>query len=97
MQRFLPLCLLCLFAASFVGCAHFSSRQTETAPDGTTRVTHIAVTTFFDAHNEIAKLRANTSDKTQGLSLGSVSENASSTNTVEILRHIAAIVGAAAK
>jgi hypothetical protein len=86
-----------LFLASILllnGCAHFTSRQTETAPDGTQRVTRVSVTTFLDARSEVAKLRATTSDKTQGLSLGSVSENSSSTNAVEILRHVAAILGA---
>lgn len=58
------------------------------------RETRVSVTTFFDAHNDLAKLRASTSDKTQGLTLAGLTESSSSTNTVEILRHIAAILGA---
>jgi hypothetical protein len=89
--------LLCVFLLLTLlsGCAHFSSRQTETAPDGTQRVTRVAVTTFFDAHNDLAKLRALTSDKTQSLNIAGESSAASSTNTVAILSHIAAIVGSA--
>jgi len=85
---------LVLTSLVFVGCAHLSSRQVETAPDGTQRVTKIAVTTFWDAHSDLAKLRASTTDKTQGLTLAGLTENASSTNTVEILRHVAAILSA---
>jgi hypothetical protein len=87
--------LFCVFLLLVLlsGCAHFSSRQTETAPDGTQRVTRVAVTTFMDGRSDVAKLRATTSDKTQGLTLGGLSESASSTNTVAILSHIAAIIG----
>ena len=88
-----------LFACALLltGCAHFSSHQIETAPDGTQRVTQIAVWTLWDAHNDLTKLRASTTDKTQGVSLAGLDQSAASTNTVEILRHISAIVGAAAK
>src|SRR6266550_4842608 len=87
------LALSLLFAS---GCAHFSSRQVETAPDGTQRTTRIAVLTFFDAHNDLAKLRASTSDKTQGVSLAGLDQTTSSTNAVEMLRLIALIMGTVA-
>jgi hypothetical protein len=96
MKRFLLPTLLSLLVLA-VGCARFVSSQTETAPDGAQRVTRVAVTTFFDAHNDLAKLRASTTDKTQTLSVAGLSENASSTNAVAILGHVAAILGAAAK
>ena len=86
---------LSILLLGLTSCAHFTSRQTETAPDGTQRVTRISVFTFFDAHNDLAKLRASTTDKTQGVTLAGLDQSASSTNTVEILRHISAIVGAA--
>ena len=88
----LKICLLCFLLA---GCARFRSTQTETAPDGTQRITRVCVTTFFDGKSDLAKLRASTTDKTQGLTLAGLDQNSSSTNTVEILRHIAAILGAA--
>jgi hypothetical protein len=87
----------CLFATIFVGCARFHSAQVETAVDGTQRTTHIYVLTLFDAHSDLTKLRASTTEKTQGLSLAGLSENASSTNFVHILELIASIAAASAK
>ncbi len=87
-----------IFATAILsGCAHFSSVQTDTLPDGTVRETRIRVLTLFDAHNDLAKLRATMSDKSQGMSLAGLSENASSTNAVKVLELIAAIVGTVAK
>ncbi len=77
------------------GCAQFSSRQIETTQDGTQRQTQINVWTLFDAKSDLTKLRATTTDKTQGLSLAGLDQSASSTNFVEILRLIAAIAAAA--
>jgi hypothetical protein len=91
----LALVILTLALTPVPSCARFSSRQIETAPDGTQRVTRIAVWTFFDAHNDLSKLRASTTDRTQGVSLAGLDQSASSTNTLEILRHISAIIGAA--
>lgn len=89
------LSFLCLLLLNLAGCARFRSTQTETAPDGTQRITRVCVTTFFDGKSDLAKLRASTTDKTQGLTLAGLDQSSSSTNTVEILRHIAAILGAA--
>jgi hypothetical protein len=72
----------------------FRSTQTETSPDGTQRITRVCVTTFFDGKSDLAKLRASTTDKTQGLTVSGLDQSSSSTNAVEILRHIAAILGA---
>ncbi len=94
MKRIIPILLLALLAS---GCAQFSSRQVETAADGTTRETRIRVYTLFDANSDLTKLRASTTDKTQGMSLAGLSESASSTNFVEILRLIASIAAATAK
>lgn len=85
--------MLCLLT----GCAHFTSRQVETTCDGTQRTTTVKVGTFFTAHNDLAKLRASTTEKTQGVSLAGLDQNSSSTNAVEMLRLIGAILGAAAK
>jgi hypothetical protein len=79
------------------GCARFHSEQVETGTDGTQRTTHIYVLTLFDAHSDLTKLRATTTDKTQGLSLAGLSENASGTNFVRVLELIAAIAAASAK
>ncbi len=79
------------------GCARFHSQQLEGQPDGSTRKTDIYVLTLFDAHSDLTKLRASTTDKTQGMSLAGLSENASSTNFVHILELLAAIAAASAK
>jgi hypothetical protein len=85
---------LLAFSLVFSGCARFRSTQTETSPDGTQRITRVCVTTFFDGKSDLAKLRASTTDKTQGLTVSGLDQSSSSTNAVEILRHIAAILGA---
>src|SRR6185436_3527285 len=89
------LCLLVLFLCC--GCARFRSTQTETSPDGTQRITRVCVTTFFDGKSDLAKLRATTTDKTQGLTVSGLDQSTTSTNAVEMLRLIAAIMATAAK
>ncbi len=76
------------------GCARFRSTQTETSPDGTQRITRVCVTTFFDGRSDLAKLRTTMTDKSQGIGLIGLDQSSSSTNAVEILRHVAAILGA---
>ncbi len=77
------------------GCARFHSEQVEVGVDGTKRTTHIYVSTLFDAKSDLTKLRATTTDKTQGMSLAGLDQTASGTNFVEILRLIAVIAAAA--
>lgn len=79
------------------GCARFHSEQIELGTDGTKRTTHIYVLTLFDAHSDLTKLRASTTDKTQGLSLAGLSESSSGTNFVRVLELIATIAAASAK
>ncbi len=79
------------------GCARFHSQQVETGMDGTKRQTDIFVLTLFDAHSDLTKLRATTTDKSQSTSLAGLSDNASSTNLVRVLELIAALAAASAK
>lgn len=74
------------------GCAHFSTTQDRTHPDGTKETTHVFISTLFDSHNEVGKLRTTMTDKSQGIGVGSISENSSSTNLVEMLRLVGAIL-----
>lgn len=85
------LIVLCVAAT---GCAHFSSEQKDTLPDATVRTTRIRITTFFDAHNDVSKLRASTTDKTQGLSMAGLDQSASGTNAVDFAERI---IGAAVR
>jgi hypothetical protein len=94
MKKIIPILLLALVTG---GCARFHSEQVEMAQDGTKRTTHIYVLTLFDAQSNLTKLRATTTDKSQSTSLAGLSESASSTNFVEILRLIASIAAATAK
>jgi len=89
--------LLWLLALVSSGCARFHSEQIEQGLDGTKRTTHIYVLTLFDAHSDLTKLRASTTDKTQGMSLAGLTENASSTNFVHVLELLATIAAASAK
>jgi hypothetical protein len=84
-----------LLVLLFAGCAVFSSQQVETALDGTKRETRIKVYTMFDANSDLTKLRASTTDKTQGMTLAGLSESSSSTNFVHILQLLATIAAAA--
>lgn len=91
----LALALVAWLIVLVAGCAVFSSQQIETAQDGTKRETRIKVYTLFDAQSDLTKLRATTTDKTQGVSLAGLSESSSSTNAVHVLSLVAQIVAAA--
>jgi len=86
-----------LLVLLFAGCARFHSEQVEVGTDGTKRTTHIRVLTLFDAHSDLTKLRATTTDKTQGMSLAGLSESSSGTNFVRVLELLATIAAASAK
>jgi len=66
--------------------------------DGSVKKQKQRIYTFWDSKSEIAKLRASTTDKTQGLSVGHLNEESSSTNTVDLVeRVVGAVVKAAIK
>ena len=73
---------------AFSGCARFHSVQVQTKADGTHVESRQSITTFFDSQASIAKLRASTTDKTQGLTVGGFSEEASSTNALDLVERI---------
>jgi len=80
------------------GCSTFRSLQTETAPDGTVRQTEIRARTFWDAKSDLAKLRASTTDKVQGMTIGSIGQESSGTNATALIESVVrAAVGAAIK
>jgi hypothetical protein len=89
---------LFVFTLGGTGCARFVSKQIKTEADGSRVESRQSVTTFFDAKSEIGKLRASTTDKTQGLTVGSISEESSGTNAVALVDvAVRAAVGAAVK
>jgi len=93
-QGKLPIALMAIIflPALFVGCAMFHSVQIKTDPDGSKTESRQTITTLFDAKSEVSKLRASTTDKTQGLTLGSLSDESSGSNVVSLTE---SVVGAA--
>ena len=72
------------------GCARFSSEQVQVKLDGTRVTSHQRITTFFAGNATVGKLRASTTDKTQGLTVGSIStETEGGTNLVPIVEALA--------
>lgn len=80
------------------GCARMTVIQSKMDIDGATTETRTYVTTFFDAHSDIQKLKTTSTDKTQGVSVGSISEDTSGTNATALAENlVSAAVSAAVK
>jgi len=80
------------------GCTTFRGLQRETAPDGTVRETDIRARTFWDSKSDLAKLRASMTDKTQGITIGSLGQESSGSNATTLIESVVrAAVGAAVK
>ena len=88
-----PLILLLALAP---GCARFTSTVTErTLADGVVeRVTVVKATTVFDSKSELAKLSSGQTDKSQKVSIGSLNQESSATNTVNLIE---SVIGAAVR
>jgi len=78
------------------GCARFTSTVTErTLPDGVMeRITVVKAATLFDSKSELAKLSSGQTDKSQKVSIGSLSQESSATNAVTLIE---SVVGAAVR
>ena len=89
-----------LLLALTTGCARFSSTIAErTLPDGVVeRVTVVKATTVFDSKSELAKLSSGQTEKSQKVSIGSLTQESSASNTVSFAESIVgAVVRAAVK
>lgn len=84
-------------ALALSGCASFHTSQQRIAIDGTKETTSVEICTLFDSHNEVGKLRTTMTDKSQGIGVGSISENSSSSNIVELIHGIGGILQALPK
>lgn len=97
-MKLLPLLLL----ASLMGCAHFSTKQTDISYEkGNTNnptraiTTRVAAFTFLSAKSELSKFKASQTDKTQTASVGTLNQTTpESTNAYAV---VTAIVEAAVK
>jgi len=87
-----------IFVVLLTGCARFHSEQIQTRIDGTKVESRQTILTFWDANSSVAKLRASTTEKTQGLTVGGYEAEATSTNVVDLVeRIVGAAVSAAVK
>ncbi len=98
MKHILPLLAVLLVLAT--GCARFNSTVTErTLADGSVeRVTRVTAGTLFDSKSELSKLSSGQTDKSQRVSIGSLNQESSATNVVNLVESIVtAAVRAAVK
>jgi hypothetical protein len=92
--------LLVAVLALLAGCARFSTTQTDVSNDNldgsTTRTitTKASASTFFAAKSALAQWKATQTDKTQGASVGSLTQESGGTNVTQLIE---AVVGAAVK
>lgn len=70
-----------------VGCARFSTVQTDVSPNRTI-TTRAAGYTLFNGNSKLASWKASQTDKSQGASVSDMQQSSSGTNTVELLKAI---------
>ena len=90
------LLLLLVLGFSLGGCAQFSTTQTDLSYENgkpqrkiTTRAT---TSTLFESKSALTNFKASQTDKTQGASVGSLTQESSGTNAVAALQSIAKIL-----
>lgn len=89
-----------LLSLSLTGCARFTTGQSDsstTQPDGTeirTVTTRATAYTLFTSKSALANFKASQTDKSQGASVGALTQEASGSNAVNLVERI---VGAAIK
>lgn len=92
-----------LVTTIMVGCASFSTAQVEERfdPDTGRRTgiisTKVGANTLFDSKSALANFRASQSEKTQSANVGSLSQEANSTNAVLMLQAMAQLISALPK
>lgn len=86
--------IVLVMALAMVGCARFSTKQTDTRnKDGTTTITTKATSyTLFESKSQLSNFKATQTEKSQSAAVGSLSQEASSTNVVAVLEAVAKIV-----
>ena len=94
--------ILSLVAALTVsGCARFRTIQKDisTQPDGVTRTieTRASATTFAASKQALAQWKASQTDKTQGASVGSVSQESDATSLLSALITLGKVAAAASQ
>lgn len=73
--------------ALFTGCAHFTTKQTDERNGETTTITtKVTGWTFFDSKSQLANFKASQTEKTQGASVGSLTQESSGSNAVATVK-----------
>lgn len=79
-----------LLAFASVGCARFTTTQSDTSYEKGLPVrtisTRATATTWFESKSALANFKASQTDKTQGASVGSLSQETNGTNAASTLR-----------
>jgi hypothetical protein len=90
-------CVPVLAVSVMAGCARFKTTQIDErkAPNGesTTISTHVSASTLWTSRSQLANFKASQTEKSQGASVGSLSQESSGTNTVRALEAINDILG----
>lgn len=94
-----------LLVASLVflaGCSSFSMKQTDSSYDAKGKTTRSITTkasawTLFSSKSELSKFRASQTDKSQSATVGSLAQESTGTNVVEVLRALSTLVGSIPK
>ena len=92
MKITIPLLMLAL-----VGCARFKTTQIDErkAPNGeSTKIsTTVEASTLFTSRSQLANFKATQTEKSQGASVGSITQESSGTNAVRALEALDSILG----
>lgn len=84
-MKLLPLTLLAL---TFVGCARFTTTQTDVSPERTV-TTKATAWTFGTSKSALANFKASQTDKTQGASVGGLHQESNGSNLTAIVEKVA--------
>jgi hypothetical protein len=88
----MKLLALALFTAVLLtGCSSFHVTQTDESPNERTIRTEITATAFFSSAQNLSKLKALQTDKTQSFGVDALGQQGA-TNTVEALRQVVRIL-----
>lgn len=89
--------LFLICALALVGCARFKTLQVDErkAPNGeSTKIsTTVAASTLFTSRSQLANFKASQTEKSQGASVGSLTQESSGTNAVRALEALDSILG----
>ncbi len=89
--------LAAVACASTTGCASSRVHTLETRLDGTQVETEVRAHTFFDSKSELAKPKALVTDKTASSAVGSMNQESSGSNAVQVLKIVVEGAVSAAK